>query len=416
MHVLRFACLLSVVAVFVTFYMMPKTTQTFEDFTRFAKYSSGAVALICLMGTLWTGAIFSSRQIETWRIHLIKVRPISSLQTVLGQIGGVFLCYLISFIAGILTVVGFSYYSIQQLPENERQLVRQNFINTRQEITPAKPNFLIRAKEMAEQRIKATGLPEGYSFQNLQNEYADQLAVRSGELLPGGVISFSYSGIDASQLLFLEFEATITDSAEKGFENPAVGAFYFRHNESGNLYPQLVRFKSEKSTRIQINPAFIGKSGELYIEFENRDENRRLIYFSPQRRPNVVVTRDNFTTNLFVAATVAITAIYFFSTLGITIGLLFSAPVALFFCFVYLFLALFSDLQLMKGVLGKQLNNILVSPFYSDALIFISEGKFVSGSFVLKSSAVIFGFSAILIVSAFTLFKHRELALVFRKN
>lgn len=415
MHVLRFSCLLSVAAVFGTFYMIPDATRKFDDFTRFVKYSSGMVAFISVMGALWTGSIFSSKHIESWRMHLVKVRPVSTLQTVLGQIGGVFLCYVISFIVGIVTISAVSYYSVKQLSGKDANRIKTKFLYTREEIPAIKPDFSAQAVKMVNQKIQEGGLPEGYSFQDLQKQYAEQLEVRAGELLPANVIGFSYFGINPSEAIFLEFAPTITDSAEKDFEKPATGAFYFRNEENGYFYPQVVHFKSEQTTRTRVNPAFISDS-KLYIEFENRDEDRRLIYFSPQRRPKIVIVRDNFFTNMLSATSFSIVVIYFFATLGVTLGMLFSAPVAMFFCFVYIFLTLLSDLQLLKGFLSDLMNTILISPFYNDALIFISEGRFLSSSFMLKNTSTAIGLTAILIVFTFSLFKHRELALIFRKS
>lgn len=412
MRVLKFSIVVSCAAVLMMFAMMRGVTLKADEFVTFIKYASGLVSFSAFAGAMWTGTMFSARQIETWRMHLIKVRPLSALQTVLGQVFGIAFCYVLSFSVSLGCAAGFGWYAFNQLPQTEKAVLEQRFFETREVLAAEALDFSGAAEREALDRVQRQGLPEGYTLEWLKAEIRERLEARSGEVPPAEVAAFSFKGLELSEQLFLELEPSVPG----GSSMRAGGAVYFRHEASGHFYPYLIHFKSEELVRLPINPEFIAADGTLSIEFENRDDRQRLVYFSKMKQPRVVVMRRNFIWNLSRGVLISWTVVFFFTALGVGIGLLCSTPVAMFFGFVYLFTALLTDLQLMKGAVAEVVEKVIISPFSNSALTRISEGLFISVSSTMWRCGTAIGACIVLIAAAALFYSRRELAAVFRRS
>ncbi len=411
------AAVLSAAAVLLPVWLVPDSSTTAQGLTTCIKYASGLATVAALMGAVWTGCIFASGQIETWRMHLLRVRPVSPLGIVSAQVSGVYMAFLVPLIFAVVLLLIIASYLGAKLPEKEFVLLKENLLTVKEKVRAEKPDLREDAERLANGHIRRSGLPEGYTREMLVQDYIDNLSVRAGEMPPSALLSFLFTGVQPEgNRCFINYRVNVSGSYDQEMKVYSDAIWYLKHPVSGNPYPMKVRYQSGKLEKLEIDSDFIAEDGSVYADFENRDENRRLVYFSVAARPEVVIEKRGVSGNIVRTVFYTLLLLLFFSALGVTAGMLFSAPVAMFFCFVYVVLGALVDLKLLRDIVAELAGRVAVSPFSNDAVIQFSEGLEVSNLFLMSKGGGLLLASAVAALLASKVLEKRELALVFRRS
>lgn len=407
----------SALAVIVPFWFGRNGDSTAQSVISSMKFSMIFLGMTVFIGSVCCATIFSSGQIESWRAHLLRVRPVPPILIVFAQITGIFWAFLLPLLASITLFAGVSYYSISKLSDSERQILMKQVFSVKEKIMAELPDFQVRATAMADEQIRKGGLPEGFTRKSLINNYFGRLLVRSGELAPGGVTELTFKNVDVSgSRAFVKYRLNVGGNFDPEMKVFGDVAWFLRHPVSGEFYPMKGRFQSGKWDRFEIHPDFVSEEGEVLVGIENIDEQKRVIYFGVSERPELVIEKNGVWLNVLRGLVFSTFILLFFVALGVMSGTLFSTPVALFFCFVYMFLGGVADLELLRKSGLEFMEQFTISPFSNEVVARLSEGIEVSLSFLLFRGFLMVATALLLSTFAAQVLSRRELALVFRRR
>lgn len=317
-------------------------------------YSLGFALAILSITTLWSGCAAISSEIDEKQMHMVLSKPVSRMQVWLGK----WLAMLV--LNGVLlTVTGISVYSILmwrsgahvQTDEDRFQLDEELLVARRQltinndysQDAPATLERLAKENPLIVQRMQAlAGLPPGppdVTSPALLEQMEYQMLVMDGQVDHGQMRTWMFKLDPKPQKdapVFLHYSFQSSAFSKRNFN----GVWHF--GSSGDVPPvsQAINHKSRIDQSVTVPAEAIGEDGTLIVGYLNNHQDGPMantneiptIKFAYDDNFNLEVRyrAGSFLVNFVKAMFMMFCQLAFLAAVGVTMGSLFSLPVATF--------------------------------------------------------------------------------------
>jgi len=356
------------------------------------EYSLGFSGAILAISVAWVCCSEIASDVESGQIHLILVKPVPRPVVLLGKFTGVLVIHTALLVLASAVVYGFVMYQFmrQDFPAEERQRVENEVLTGRRLIPPDKPDFAALAEKELKHRLETARMDEraaieqkiaGNNRRAVLDAIERELRFRNGEVEPGGVIFWTYSGISEKtpDPLFLRYKLYAGTDGSKNQET-TYGAWLLRfvtRTDRGtddkpdftenivSLPPEEIMTKTRDEFGIQDTILRMGgapdeirrnvppqlmkdltdrlvKNGTFMIGFRNYDRSGKKIILQEADGPYLMVRETGFLNNYIRAVFVLFLGILAVALVSSALAAYFTLPTSIFLAASYGLLCIFS--------------------------------------------------------------------------
>jgi len=405
-------------------------------------YTLSFARVILSIATVWAGCAALSQEVDEKQIQLMVTKPVHPWKIWLGKWLGIAGLNLVLVIFSGTVVYGMVRWNTRDavLSESEREQLRREILVGRVALRPLDPEGLPQEIAAVIEDLRQAGqYPEGVSRSELERAARTMLLYRMQSIAPGAVMRWTMvsPGLPPGHPVTLDFLAA---SSQIG-SGAVRGRWRTLDGEGRLLAEQEVTFMPDARQQVALPAAAVPPQGPFTLEYVNLERDITLI-FAPDDSVELLGYAGSFEDSLFKTLMIIFAHLCFLAAVGVSMGALFSFPVA---AFTSVFVALlsfmdryiggmaqetvyFSTAEGMdhSGVLLQALNqlvgavfrvmNLLVQPLQGpNPLELLASGRYVSWTFtgsVLLFRILVYG--GILAVIGAGLLRRRELALPSR--
>jgi len=357
------------------------------------EYSLGFSGAILAISVAWVCCSEIASDVESGQIHMIVVKPVPRAVVLLGKFTGVLVIHAVLLLIASAAVYGFVMYQFmrQDFPTEERQRVESEVLTGRRLIAPDKPDFAKMAEEELKHRLETARIDERQAIE--QKLAGDQkrtvlagiereLRRRNGEVEPGGVLFWKYSGISEENPdpLFLRYKLYAGTDTSKNQET-TYGAWLLRfvsrtdRGEEGaepeytdnivSLPPEEIMTRTRDEFGIQDTILRVGgapdelrrnippelmknltgqliREGTFVIGFQNYDREGKKIILQEADGPFLMVRETSFLNNYLRAVFVLFLGIAAVALVSSALAAYFTLPTSVFLAASYGLLCVFA--------------------------------------------------------------------------
>ncbi len=323
-------------------------------------YSLGVVVALISTATLWLSCALLSREIESYSLHMVAVKPCPRWLVWTGKWFGVFVMHAGILILSAILILALVMWRVKNgdFSEAEMETVRNELLVGRRAFAPEWPEFRkLAAEEYKKRRANGTldtNQPPGYA----EAEILRRIKANHTEVAPGEARFWTYKGVSVireKDILFLRYRM-YAGSTSQGSQRRMRGTWAVRDPSSKDKDRFIPAPREEMSGvfhELKMSPAIIDKSrdGLVVIGYRNPPANEQIqwedvdeeergkgvpVVFQLSDGPHLLVRVTGFTSNFIRSLILALFQIAFLSALGCTVGAAFSTPVAAFVAVAYL--------------------------------------------------------------------------------
>lgn len=355
------------------------------------EYSLGFSGAILSISVAWVCCSEIASDVESGQIHLILVKPVPRPVVLLGKFTGVLVIHAVLLILASAVVYGFVMYQFmrQDFPEEERQKIENEVLTGRRLIPPDKPDFAALAEQELKHRLETARMDErsaieqkiaGSGRRAVLDAIERELRFRNGEVEPGGVIFWKYSGISEKtpDPLFLRYKLYAGTDGSKNQETTYGGWLIRIVTRTGgtdsepdytenivSFPPEEIMTKTRDEFGIQDTILRMGgapdeirrnvppelmkalteqlvKDGTFVIGFRNFDRGGKKIILQEADGPYLMVRETGFLNNYIRAVFVLFLGILAVALVSSALAAYFTLPTSIFLTASYGLLCIFS--------------------------------------------------------------------------
>lgn len=396
-----------------------------SDIQLMIMYALGCTKMILILAAVWLGCSSTAKEVEDHQIHLVVTKPVAPPVFWLGKwIGNMFILLGLLALAFIM-LTGAIQMRIRMHPvTTDSEPVTEDVLAARETFYPAYSNL--------EKRIHgAMNSPAPWPPERIQ-AVRKELKIKDRTVQSGTTNKWHFSlPHSANQApLYLEYESA---SSHVGIA-PVKGTWIFRNERGAIFWTQQVNQVQPQTQTLRIPRPALPESTHLQIQFFLQEPPGATVIFSPDSDLRLIQKTSSFHSNVFRAFLILASQLALFSALGITAGISFSLPVAVFFStsivfithvagYVYEMMAQQTDPHHASNALPAFLNHAsntflhiihaAGSPFRTPPVLsFLSEGYKITSSMIWTSLSLQALFSVVLLCGLGTwVLRRRELGL-----
>lgn len=301
-------------------------------------YTLGFVRVILAVTSLWAGCAAISMEVEERQIQMTLTKPVHPVQLWLGKWLGIAVLN-----AALLAFAGlFIWGHVQwkahaaELSEADRAILREQLLVSRIPIPPRLPDF---DRLFAErwQTMEAGGqTPDSPDMRApLRQAFEREWIRREFDAGPGETCALAFRlprRIQVDRPLFLEYRF-----ASSALGSPDLsGLWEVRDGRDRVRHRENVVHKPHRRHVLRIPPGTVEPGGELRAIYTNLSD-KDTVFFNPSDQMALLAPSGSFAVNYGRTLAVLFCYLVFISGVGVTMGALFSMPVAA-FCSVFVLL------------------------------------------------------------------------------
>ncbi len=294
-------------------------------------YTLGLVTVILAVATLWAGCAAVSLEVQQKQIQLVLAKPVGRLEVWLGKWLG-----LLALNAVLLAFSGAVVYGLLQwqmrpgrLTAAQRQLAQEQLLMAARRVLPDVSALEDAARQTVEQQIQANAMPEGIPADQFYQAVRDSILQRANTVPIGMRTRWVFrlperpTGEQALTIRY-KFATSKTD------KTPVTGLWRAGAPETDVPYEARVTAEPDKTQTVTVPASVVGKDGTVLVEFGNVNPSPVTVLFSPRDGVELLVRAGGFEANLARSLIVVFCQLAFLAALAVTLGSLFSLPVAAF--------------------------------------------------------------------------------------
>lgn len=314
---------------------------------RIALSYSMTIALAILgIGTLWASAGTVSQEVEGKQIRLCAVKPLSPYILWLGKWLGIILLNALCLLVVALLLVVHTQRIMQQAntPEDEK-FIRSEVLTARQRITPNRTTIDIHALHRRADNLKQSGLITAENEEEALRIVEQRIQAEQAIVKPGDSRTWIF---DLPDKLTIESPVTLQYRLAPTVLNARLlNGFWLVHSESQPQAVQLPITQTLKRRNVLTLPSKTLVSGQAHkITYTNpKEPDSQTVIFHRNTPLVLLIGEGAFCWNLLRAMLVMLCILATLSAIGVTLGSLFSFPVASFAAFSVLIIILASHLM-----------------------------------------------------------------------
>ena len=385
-------------------YFSPESALTASGFATNIKLTLFAMASFSALFCLVLGSTLLSESFENWSIHLIRVKPVAGHKLILGHALGLSLAAALLFLLNLLVSTLLFYQNFQSLDTVEKEKARATVFTTKSTTEAIRPNYLARAKALAESGDIET--------------LAKKLKIADHELNAGQekVLSFPALSFTEGDKNTIQFTGKLSGDVGHIKRHFSTIRLVFFMASSNQLFPVLHKFESGVKSQVKIPTPLLNSKQPLSISIINENRRGRVLYFDPVGYPEVCQESSGFISNWLKMSFITLTSMFYFSALGLLIGLMFSSPVGFFINFTYIIISSFTNLGILSTSFTDILAKIFISPFSQSVMILISKGDKITLPWLFLNYYPLILEFILILFTANVVYQNREVAATMRSK
>jgi hypothetical protein len=306
------------------------------------EYTLNFVRFILAAAVIWSGCAAISQEVESRQIQMTATKPVHPISIWIGKwLGIIAPVALLTLLAGAV-VYGILSYKLHssQWSEAERSELRREILVGRSRILPLEPEgFSQEVEKIVADVIARDQLPANASESDLRRSVRQTLVTRRQTVTPGASCrwGFELPRIDRAS------SATLVAKPSSSVIGGVLLAGRLRLLEpSGEvLHERSVQLASESENGIELDGSLLAGRERLMIEFENLNEDYTVI-FPNEDSFALMVHSGGFALNYIKTVLIIIGQLALLSSIAVTMGAVFSTPVAAFVS-IFMLMLVFMD-------------------------------------------------------------------------
>lgn len=293
-------------------------------------YTLNFVLAILAISTIWAGCAAISQEVDNKRIQMVVAKPVHTAEIWVGKWLGLMIptFFLVLFSGAV--VYGILMWNVRpsKLTAEEQQLLRKDLLVGRLEIEPREPEGLgERIENMLDQARKNDRLPQDVPESEVRKMLRRNLIRKKQTCKPGSSCEwmFELPELPEDRPVSLVFHAS--SSSIGGVSLP--GRISVARANGEDLFEKELEISTEQQNQLGIPVEQLGGHRKLLVEFENLSENETAI-FPPEDNVHMLGYGGSFELNYLRTILIIFCQLALLAAIAITMGALFSTPVAAF--------------------------------------------------------------------------------------
>ncbi len=305
-------------------------------------YTLNFVRFILAVAAIWSGCASISQEVETKQIQMTATKPIHALQLWSGKWLGIVAPVLVLVLVAGVVVYGMLIYNLRPatLSEEDRAALRRDILVSRAEILPEQFEGLDQDIEALVQQVIQRGeVPPETSLHEVRRQVRSSVVTQQQTIRPGDSFAWEFKlpEIDADRSLGVQYRA----SASR-FGSTRLPVNWTVYDSEGNqLYSEDEVLTSETEEQTLIPADRLQGNRRIYLQFRNLSEDDT-IFFPREDSLSILAYAGGFELNLLRTLLLIALQLAFLTAIAVTMGAVFSTPVAA-FTSVFILLLMFMD-------------------------------------------------------------------------
>ncbi len=318
-------------------------------------YCLGIVGGLLAVVTLWLGCISIGDDIEGYQIHLVVSKPVPRAAYWMGKWFGIVIMQvtlLVLAAAAILAIIYWRFHT-SDFPEAEMKKLRHEvmvgrrmydynemrgsrFVYTDPEDIEKQVRDEFQRRLDAGRVIDSPAISERTTRQQIRRNLKGAMA----ELQPADFRAWTFRGLPElgkEQFVQLRYRVYV-DSAKSKDQRETTGIWALRNPNDDKAIPIPMKIMGGVYHELQIPVRFITPDGELFIQYQNFDQEKVSVIFQLVDGPQLLVPASSFINNYLRVVVLLVLQVMFVAVIGCTAGAGLSIPVAIFLSASYLIL------------------------------------------------------------------------------
>ena len=300
-------------------------------------YTLGITSVILTLATLWAGCAALSVDIDEKVIQLIATKPVPRFRIWLGKWLG-----LVVINALLLALCGLTVYCMlfrtsrsSVLSEDDRTRLRTELLVARRSVSPPAPDVEAAAEAQVRQAIEQGMLTEGIAPDDAMRAVRQQLTLQALTVRSGSHLTREIAlprPVREDETLLLRY----TYGSSRGDGSSVAGVWTIGTPDNRNAIREQTRSVPGGFHTLQVSGQNLAGATTLIVDFANVDADAASVVFAADNGLSVFMKEGGFEANLTRALLVLIAHLAFVGALGVTMGCMFSMPVATFISLFFL--------------------------------------------------------------------------------
>ncbi len=298
-----------------------------------------AILSITTLGIACGG--FSS-EIQDRRLYMVITKPLHRYELWLGKWLGLMALNLALLVLTGLIMSAMANHSIRSASDSPamKRHVSEQFLISHRSLAPLTPDWSQSAGETTQRLIQSGRAPKAMTFANIQQRVSDDLLMRHFTVPPGGSLELSFACPPHKRnshelILNYKFDSTRPE------RTPVAARWAIGTDPAHLTYIGVTNYPGIPAS-LAIETDLLAATNLLTVTYQRLDAGSQatLLMADKTQTPELLVPSGGFGMNLIRGLFIILCRLVFLAALGLTVGCLFSTPVALFTaCFIVVLLA-----------------------------------------------------------------------------
>ncbi len=287
-------------------------------------YTLGAVGVILAMATLWAGCAAVSLEVQQRQIQMILAKPVSRLEVWLGKWLG-----LMALNAALLLLCGVAVYGLLRWRTRTNEQRAEQILAASRLVLPDLSDLNQAAQRFTEQQLRAGQLPVNVPPDQLYQAVRDAF-LRQANTVPEGARQRWLFRLPARPQKDQKLTIRYQFDGSKTEKVSVTGLWRVGPPEAAIPYEVRQTAETGQQYTLLVPASVVGSNNTVMVEYGNVNPSPVTVLFSPQEGVELLVPAGRFEGNFARSLAVMLCQLGFLAALAVTLGSLFSLPVAAF--------------------------------------------------------------------------------------
>lgn len=329
-------------------------------------YSLSCTIVLSAAATLWVGCSRFSREIETYRIHMVVSKPLARWRILLAKWFGVAAMHSLLFVAAAACIYWFALFRLARSEADPMAIaeVRTTMLTGRRSHLPQIPDFRALAEQEYQRRLEAGEIDGSRPRPLVLIELRRQLEGQFTEVPLGVTRLWRFEGVSVdSQEEALQVRFRVYVGSKHTDQRLTSGVWGLLDPASGQrmelvTVPGLNQVMGGLFQEFRFPGRFVDSEGRVVVAYRNQDPEGSSVHFQTSDGPELLQVETGFLANYSRAVGLVVVQLAFLALLGVVCSALFHTPVAVFLGGAYMLVgvlsnAVVSDFDQMRSELSE---------------------------------------------------------------
>lgn len=341
-------------------------------------YSLAICSILIFISSVWSGCAIIAGDIESYKIHMLVVKPISKLRIWLDRFLGVFIIHFL-----FLMLISFFIYLMLGIISSESSLSPEKKAEINEKVFTGRKSYTSQISGLNEEysrefsaRIKGVTLSENEKIE-LEKKIMYTVLSRKGEVKPEesktfvfDVVKTNYSNDANFKFMFYVGSPDILERQNRP-KTEGMWSLQVNNGKVVNLNEKPESFLSNNKYEMSISlGSLLEGKNIIKLTYQNLDKDRS-VFFRLTEFPQIQSKSATFIENYLRCLLIMAFGIALLSAIGCALGCIFSFPVALFVIIAYLLFGSLGNFILSENKAFLQNNDIQLKIGYSLSKTFL---------------------------------------------